>query len=100
MLLLLPQSPPTIPTGQAASHVGEKVIVSGNVTAVTISGDTTFIRFGKANFVAIILPTAKGKFKNVERLVPKSVLVQGTVRLVHQRAEIVLDDPEQLQVVV
>lgn len=90
----------------AAKHVGETVQVQGLVANVKIAAhdSTVYIDFGAAYpnqvFTAMIAPTARKSFPNVERLTGKTVIVKGKVTLYKGKPEIRLTQSSQLEVVV
>ena len=96
-----------ITPGEAAQHVGETVTVQGVVTAVTVSATShrTVLEFGppvypKQLFRVLIPEAAQARFPNVRALAGKTVLVKGTVRLDGKKPEIVVESPDQLNVVI
>jgi len=86
---------------EAASHVGESVIVEGTVASVHVTrSGTTFLNFGaaypKQTFTAVIFSSAASRFPNPQQWEGKRVRVTGKVRLYRDRPEIVLEASSQL----
>jgi DNA/RNA endonuclease YhcR with UshA esterase domain len=97
---------------EAAKRVGEKCTVEMEVKSVGMSkdGSVAFLNSqedfkDEKNFTAFVGKEAVEKLKKakVEDLAAhfkgKTVRVTGTVKLYRERPEIVVDDPEQIQVV-
>ena len=104
--LTLPLAAQNIATYTAAEtkdHIGEYAHVTGHVTEVhvTSKGDV-FIRFGPAypdfDFTAVIYSNDRGKFGDVTRLQARAVTVTGTIRLYHEKPEVILKRREQLEI--
>jgi DNA/RNA endonuclease YhcR with UshA esterase domain len=96
----------------AAKHVGEKCTVEMEVKSVGMSknGGVAFLNSqedfkDEMNFTAFLGKEAVEKLKkaNGEDLAAhfkgKTIRVTGTVKLYRERPEIVVDDPEQIQMV-
>jgi DNA/RNA endonuclease YhcR with UshA esterase domain len=97
---------------EAAKHVNEKCTVEMEVKSVGMSktGGVAFLNSeedlkDEKNFTAFVGKEAVEKYKQakVEDLTAhfkgKTIRVTGTVKLYRERPEIVVDDPEQIQVV-
>jgi len=96
------KTPPVISPAQAASHVGEEVVVRGQVTQIVLSVNlTTHINFGgiypKHVFTATILKANQSLFPRIRDLDGKLVRVQGVVHLYRGKPEIVLTRPTQIR---
>ena len=95
-------TPPVVTPAQAANHVGEEVVVRGQVTQIVLSVNlTTHINFGgiypKHVFTATILKANQALFPHVRELDGKLVHVQGVVHLYRGKPEIVLTRPTQIR---
>lgn len=86
----------TIPSGDAAAHAGETVVLRGTVAQVSKVGELTFLNFGRphpdSEFTAVIKgdPSAYGDLASFEG---KEVDVEGTITLHKGRPQIVLGSP-------
>jgi DNA/RNA endonuclease YhcR with UshA esterase domain len=107
LLLTLTAAPAlaeTITAAEAKNHVDKDVTVEGTVSEVhhAASGRAIFIEIGgryPSNlFSAVIFKDHFNKFPTVDSLVGKTVDVTGRIKDYRGRAEIILDDPEQLKV--
>jgi hypothetical protein len=101
MLAMFQASGATIPSAEAAAHVGETVIVRGTVAQVsTVGGGMTFVNFGRphpdSEFTAVVRPGASG-FDNLADFQGKEVEVEGTIELHKGRPQIVLLSPENIR---
>jgi hypothetical protein len=98
---LVAQSPATYPSTAAKAHVGEYAHVVGEVADIyiTAKGDT-FIHFDQpypaSDFSAVIFADDHDKFGDVTHLRSRTITVTGTIRLYHDKAEIVLKRRAQL----
>jgi hypothetical protein len=98
---LAAQSIPTYPAAEAKAHVGEYAHVAGEVADVYITpkGDV-FIHFDQAfpnsDFSAVIFADDHAKFGDPTRLRGHTITVTGTIRLFHDKPEVILKRLEQL----
>jgi len=103
LTLLAPAGPPPVITpAEAASHVGELVVVQGKVSQIVLSVNlTTHINFGGLYpnhvFTSTIFKANQPLFKGVKDYEGKVVQVRGVVRLYRGKPEIVLEEPTQLR---
>lgn len=91
----------TIPAGQAASHVGQRVTVEGNATSVyTSRGGTMFIdvdgRYPNQAFVAVVFKSDTAAVGDLSSLQGKKVDITGTVKLYNGKPEIVVSARSQI----
>jgi DNA/RNA endonuclease YhcR with UshA esterase domain len=93
---------PHITDRQAATHVGQRVVVEGKVVAVyTSQMGTTFLNFGavypRQDF-SVVIPAAHSlAFPSVQQLQGKRVEVTGVVRLYRGKPEMILRSADQLR---
>jgi DNA/RNA endonuclease YhcR with UshA esterase domain len=96
---------PTVTPSEAASHVGHEVVVEGLISDVGYSArsDTTFLNMGRKYpnhaFTAVIFRSAKTLFPEVRSWEGRKVRIRGLVKLYRGKPEIVLERPEQVEVV-
>jgi DNA/RNA endonuclease YhcR with UshA esterase domain len=95
-------TPPVISPAQAVNHVGEEVIVRGQITQIVLSVNlTTHINFGGVYpnhvFTATIFKANQKLFPRIRDLDGKPVHVQGVVHLYRGKPEIVLTRPTQIR---
>jgi DNA/RNA endonuclease YhcR with UshA esterase domain len=101
-----------LPPAEAAKHVDEKVTLEMEVKSVGMSktGGVAFLNSAedfrdKGNFTVFLGKDAVEKLKKANgddlaaHFKGKTVRVTGTVKLYREKPEIVVDDPDQLQVV-
>jgi DNA/RNA endonuclease YhcR with UshA esterase domain len=87
----------------AASHVGQTVVVEGTVAKVSTStrSDTTFLNFcapyPNQCFTAVIFQSARPAFTDPQSWEGKKVRVSGRVKLYKGKPEVVLEKPSQIQ---
>ena len=99
------QDAKTIAPEEAARHVGETVIVQGTVSHVKVAphDGAIYLDFGPMYpnqvFTAFIPPANAKSFPNIERLMGKTVLVNGKITLYKGRPEIKVTDVLHLQIV-
>ncbi|HWA30172.1 MAG TPA: hypothetical protein VG867_03710, partial [Rhizomicrobium sp.] len=92
--------PGAISTADAPAHVGERVTVEGVVEEVHVArnGSATFLDFDGVYpfqpFAAVIFD--QSRVGDVSDLQDRTVAVTGTIRLYHDRPEIVVDSRDQL----
>ena len=95
---------PTVSPSEAASHIGQEVVVEGVISDVGYSArsDTTFLSMGgkypNHTFTAVILKSAKPLFPEARSWEGKKVRIRGGVKEYRGRPEIVLERPEQVEV--
>lgn len=87
---------------QAKNYIGQYATVEGEVKKVyTAKSGVTFIDFctnyKKCPFTAVIFASNKGQFKNIDKIKGK-IRVSGLIKEYDGRAEIILEDKEQLTV--
>jgi DNA/RNA endonuclease YhcR with UshA esterase domain len=103
-LVAAPALAETIPATEAKNHVDKDATVEGVVSEVhhAASGRAIFIEIGghypSNPFSAVVFKDRFNKFPTVDSLAGKTVDVTGRIKEYRGRAEIVLDDPEQLKV--
>jgi DNA/RNA endonuclease YhcR with UshA esterase domain len=94
----------TIPAAEAKNHIDKDVTVEGVVSEVhhAASGRAIFIEIGgrypNNPFSAVIFKDHFNKFPTADSLAGKTVDVTGRIKDYRGRAEIILDDSEQLKV--
>jgi DNA/RNA endonuclease YhcR with UshA esterase domain len=104
VLAVVPALAETIPAAEAKSHIDKDVTVEGVVSDVhhAASGKVIFIEIGgryPGNPVsAVIFKDHFSKFPSVDSLAGKTIDVTGRIKDYRGRAEIILDDPDQLKV--
>jgi DNA/RNA endonuclease YhcR with UshA esterase domain len=87
----------------AASHIGQTVVVEGTVAKVSTSqrSATTFLNFCAAYpeqcFTAVIFQGARPLFTDPQGWEGKKVRVSGRVKLYRRKPEIVLEKASQIQ---
>ncbi len=96
------KTPPVVSPAQAANHVGEEVIVRGQVTQIVLSvALTTHINFGGLYpnhvFTATIAKAYQSMFPHIRELDGKLVHVQGVVRMYRGKPEILVTRPTQIR---
>ena len=100
-----PAGPLVIKPEEAAKHVGETVIVQGTVSHVKVAphDGAIYLDFGPMYpnqvFTAFIPPANAKSFPNIEKLMGKTVLVNGKITLYKGRPEIKVTDVLHLQIV-
>lgn len=85
---------------EAMDHIGEEAIVKGKVIKVyTSKSGTTFLDFckdySKCPFTAVIFASDTDKFSNLKQY-EREVRVRGVIKSYNGRAEIILEDEDQL----
>jgi DNA/RNA endonuclease YhcR with UshA esterase domain len=89
---------------QAKDHVGQDVVVKGQVTQIGTSerSHTLFLNFGgrypNHTFTAVIFSKNLHSFPEARSWEGKTVTVRGQVQLYKGKPEIVLERPEQVTV--
>jgi len=96
------KAPPLITPAQAANHVGEEVVVRGQVTQIVLSvALTTHINFGGLYpnhvFTATIAKANQALFPRIRELDGTLVHVQGVVHMYRGKPEIILTRPTQIR---
>ncbi len=96
------RTPPVITPAQAVNHVGEEVVVRGQITQIALSVNlTTHINFGGIYpnhvFTATIFKANQKLFPHIRDLDGQLVHVQGVVHLYRGKPEIVLSRPTQIR---
>ena len=89
---------------EASKHVGQTVTVQGVVSHVKIGHDgAIYVDFGPMYpnevFTAFIAPANAKQFPNAEKLMGKTVLVNGKITLYKGKPEIKVTDVLHLQIV-
>jgi DNA/RNA endonuclease YhcR with UshA esterase domain len=103
-LIAAPALAETITAAEAKNHIDKDVTVEGVVSEVhhAASGRAIFIEIGgrypSNPFSAVIFKDHFNKFPTSDSLAGKTVDVTGRIKDYRGRAEIILDDPEQLKV--
>jgi DNA/RNA endonuclease YhcR with UshA esterase domain len=103
-LSAVPALAETIPAAEAKNHIDKDVTVEGVVSEVhhAASGRAIFIEIGgrypNNPFSAVIFKDHFSKFPTADSLAGKTVDVTGRIKDYRGRAEIILDDPDQLKV--
>lgn len=97
------KEPPIITPADAAKHVGEHVIVQGEVTQIVLSVNlTTHINFGGLYpnhiFTVTIFKANQSRFPGVREYDGKVVQVEGVVHLYRGKPEIVLTERSQIRI--
>lgn len=85
---------------EAVNHIGEEAVISGKVVKVfTSKSNTTFLDFcsdfKKCSFSAVIFASDKEKFGNLKDL-EGDIRIHGLIKSYQGKAEIILEDPEQV----
>ena len=85
---------------EAMDHIGEEAIVRGKVIKVyTSKSGTTFLDFckdySKCPFTAVIFASDTDKFSNLKQY-EREVRVRGVIKSYNGKAEIILEDEDQL----
>jgi hypothetical protein len=95
-----PLSPGAILPTEAASRVGQTVVVEG-VANVHVKDSASFIDMGGdypfQAFQAVIFSDRTSAFGDLSRYDGKTVAVRGQIRDYGGKPEIILDDPDQLR---
>lgn len=96
-------SRPCVDFHQATSHVGENGCISGYVLrAYTSKAGNTFLDFCQdyrtCPFTSVIFASDHNKFGNLETLEGRQVELHGFISTYHDQAEIIIHDPQQIQV--
>lgn len=86
---------------EAGGHIGEKAIVKGNVVKVfTARSGVTFLdfceEFSNCPFSAVIFASDLKKFEDVSKY-QREVKITGVIKLYNGKAEIVINNPEQVE---
>jgi hypothetical protein len=86
----------------AGPHAGQPGCVSGRVIKVFASrGGNTFLDFCEdyhdCPFSSVIFSSDKSKFGNLESLVGRQIEIRGPITVYHGKPEIIIRDPEQIQ---
>ena len=95
---------PTVSPSEAATHIGQEVVVEGVVSDVGYSADsqTTFLNMGGKYpnhvFTAVIFKSAKPLFPEARSWEGKKVRISGVVKESRGKPEIVLERAEQVTV--
>jgi hypothetical protein len=89
---------------EAQSHTGQAGCVTGRILRIyTSRGGVTFLDFcpdyRNCPFSSIIFASDRSKFGDLTSLESRQVEIRGPIVSYKGRAEIILHDPEQLQVV-
>jgi len=104
-------TPPTSPTApavvswqDAARYYGQIIIVEGTVVGTYNSGKVVFLNFDedyKSTFTVVIFPDDWPKFPEPpeELFLDKKVRVKGLVKEYQGAPEIIVEEPEQIEVV-
>jgi DNA/RNA endonuclease YhcR with UshA esterase domain len=96
---------PTISYAEAASHVGEVVVVEGVISDVGFSArsQTTFLNMGgrypNHAFTAVIFRSARPLFPDARSWEGRRLRIRGLVKLYRGKPEIVLEVPSQISLV-
>jgi hypothetical protein len=96
---------PVVSWEQAGDHVGQRVVVEGRVLGVHCSPTSCLLAFEPTfnRFTAVVEAASFDRLPPDEldqRYVGRQVRVRGTVRLIDRKPEIVVDGPDDLQLVV
>lgn len=96
---------PVVSWEEAGAHVGERVVVEGRVLGVHCSPTSCLLAFEPTfnRFTAVVQAASFDRLPPEEldqRYVGRPVRVRGTVRLVDQKPEIVVESPDDLSLVV
>lgn len=94
----------TITPEEAANHIGSQLNVEGVVSQVSTTGSgTTFINFGGRYpdhiFYGVIFNSNADLFSDVERLEGRTVALNGRVDLYRGKPQIILETPEQIEII-
>ncbi|GEM_PF-1889919 len=86
---------------EAPKHIGEKVTIKGTVLKVfTSKSGVTFFDYckksSKCPFSAVIFASDLPKFKDVSRYA-RQLSITGIIRSYQNRAEMIVNDPEQIE---
>lgn len=97
-------TPPVVDVQRAGDYVGRRVTVEGEVVQVSETrSETTYLNFvepfPKSPFSAVIFKKARPRFQDTKGLQGRRVRVTGEVRLYRGRPEMIVDYPEQVEVV-
>ena len=100
----MPEQASVISWKDAAKHYGENTTVEGTIVKSFNSGKACFLNFHpqwKKYFTAVIFKSAFSKFpENPEQhYLGKKVRVVGTIKEYEGKPEIILDAPEQIEIV-
>lgn len=88
----------------AGSHTGETGCVTGRILrAYTSRAGNTFLDFcpdyRNCPFTSVVFASDRNKFGNLETLAGRAVEIRGPITVYQGRAEIIIRDPQQIQVV-
>ena len=102
LFLVTPAIAETINPQEASSYVGSAEVVEGVVSQVSTSGGgTTFINFGGRYpnhvFYAVIFKKHAHFFPNIYSLQGKAVAISGTVELYKGKPQIIVTNPDQIE---
>jgi|YNPMSStandDraft_2_1061718.scaffolds.fasta_scaffold00033_33 DNA/RNA endonuclease YhcR with UshA esterase domain len=98
------KTPPTISPSEAINYVGQNVVVKGFVAQVSKSkSGNIFINFDKKypnnTFVAVIFKKNSYRFSNVQKYEGSQVQVRGFVTTYRGKAQIILEEQDQITLV-
>jgi hypothetical protein len=107
MTNLVAESPATanrkIAATEASQHYNESLTVTGKVAQVSSRGTVAFLnldkRFPDSPFTAVIFQNNLDAFGDLQKYAGKNVEITGTVTEYRGKPEIVLDSPDQINVV-
>jgi hypothetical protein len=95
--------PSKIGTADASRYYDQSMIVTGKVVQVTVRPTVTFIDLDGSGrnspFTAVIFPDNVGKFGDLQRFKNQNVEISGSVTEYRNKAEIILESPDQIKVV-
>lgn len=95
--------PVLISSSEASSHVGQKVILKGNVAQVIVRSKVIYLnidaKFPVNRVSAVIFEDKVKLFDNAEQFQGKDVEIKGEVIKFKGKSEIVLNDPSQIRTI-
>ena len=94
--------PTQIGAAQAADYYDENMVVTGKVVSVSVRSSVALLdldeRYPNSPFTAVVFSENFGKFENFRKYRGHQVTISGTITKYHNKPEIVLESPEQIQI--
>jgi S1/P1 Nuclease len=94
--------PKEIGTAQAANYYDEDMVVTGKVVGVSVRSSITLLNFDEpypnSPLTAVVFEENFGKFDDLKKYNGHQVSIHGTITEYHDKPEIILESPEQIQI--
>lgn len=94
--------PTQIGTAQAADYYDENMVVTGKVVSVSVRSSVALLdldeRYPDSPFTAVVFSENLSKFDNFKKYRGHQVAISGTITKYHNKPEIILESPEQIQI--